>query len=317
MSRPTIHDIARLAGVSTGTVSRVINGHNTVAVRTRQQVEQVMRAMDYAPDPAARQLSWRTGHTVGLSTMAGDPLLSPYQVLFRRSLEARTSPAGVQLIDLHGDLPLGRLPSAVVLMHIKDGDARLTLLEERGVPLVMIGHHERHSWVAPDDRAGAALATRQLTEAGHRQLLFVGAGESQVARDREEGFLQAARAVNAAVATLPGGYTALDGYRTVRRAWEQGLRFTGCFAETDEQAVGVVAALEDLGLDVPGQVSVVGFDGLPELPLPVPLTTVSQDIDRIAEVALGLVQEALAGEPPRGEYVPVRLQPGQTVARPP
>ncbi|GHF65814.1 LacI family transcriptional regulator [Deinococcus metalli] len=318
MSRPTIHDIARLAGVSTGTVSRVINGHSTVALRTRQQVEQIMRSVNYAPDPAARQLSWRTGHTVGLSTMAGDPLLSPYQVLFRRSLEARTSPAGVQLIDLHGDLgPLGRLPSAVVLMHIKDDDARLTLLEERGVPVVLIGHHQQHSWVAPDDRAGAELATRQLTEAGHRQLMFLGAGESQVARDREDGFRTAAREVDAAVATLPGGFTALDGYRTLRRAWEQGLRFTGCFAASDEQAVGAVAALQDLGLDVPGQVSVVGFDGLPELPLPVPLTTVSQDIDRIAEVALRLVQEALSGEPPRGEFVPVRLLPGHTVARPP
>ena len=138
-----------------------------------------------------------------------------------------------------------------------------------------------------------------------------------MARDREAGFRAAAQAVGANVSTLPGGFTVLDGYRTVRRAWEGGLRFSGLFAASDEQAVGAATALQDLGLDVPGQVSVVGFDGLPELPLPLRLSTVAQDIPHIAEVALRLVQEALAGDVVRGEYVPVTLQPGQTVAPPP
>ncbi|WP_424952888.1 LacI family DNA-binding transcriptional regulator [Deinococcus sp.] len=318
MTRPTINDIARVAGVSKGTVSRVLNGHSTVAMRTRAQVEQIITDLNYVPDPAARHLSWRTGHTLGLSTLAGDPLLSPYQVLFRRALEARTAPAGVQLFDLYGRLEaLARLPSAVLLMHIREDDTRLAFLEARGVPVVLIGHHSVHRWVAPDDRGGAELATRQLTAAGHRDLLFLGSGESQVARDREAGFLAAAQEVEAQVQTLPGGFTVLDGYRTVRRAWEAGTRFTGLFAASDEQAVGAAAALQDMGLDVPGQVSVVGFDGLPELPLPFVLTTVAQDIARIAQVALRLVQEALAGDPVRGEYVPVQLRRGQTVAPPP
>jgi LacI family transcriptional regulator len=318
LTRPTINDIARAAGVSKGTVSRVLNGHNTVAVRTRVQVEQVMSELNYVPDPAARHLSWRTGQTLGLSTLPGDPLLSPYQVLFRRALEAHTAPAGVQLFDLHGRLEdVARLPSAVLLMHIRDDDTRLDYLTAQGVPVVVIGHHAVHRWVAPDDRGGAELATRQLTGAGHRELLFLGSGESQVARDREAGFLAAAQEVGARTSCLPGGYTVLDGYRTVRRAWETGLRFTALFAATDEQAVGAAAALMDLGLNVPGQVSVVGFDGLPELPLPMALTTVAQDITRIAEVALLLVQEALSGAPVRGEYISVQLQTGQTVAPPP
>lgn len=318
MSRPTINDIARVAGVSKGTVSRVLNGHNTVAARTRVQVEQIMSELNYEPDPAARHLSWRTGRTLGLSTLAGDPLLSPYQVLFRRALEEHTAPAGVQVIDLHGNLEAStRLPSAVLLMHIRDDDLRFSYLKAQGVPVVLIGHHPAHRWVAPNDRGGAELATRQLTDAGHRDLLFLGTGESQVARDRETGFLAAAEAVQARTHRLPGGFTVLDGYRTVRRAWEGGLRFTGLFAASDEQAVGAATALQDLGLQVPEEVSVVGFDGLPELPLPLRLTTVTQDIARIAAVALQLVQEALAGEPSRGEYIPVTLRLGQTVASPP
>ncbi|WP_425145686.1 LacI family DNA-binding transcriptional regulator [Deinococcus sp.] len=317
MTRPTINDIARAAGVSKGTVSRVLNGHSTVAQRTRAQVQHVMNELGYTPDPAARHLSWRTGQTLGLSTLSGDPLLSPYQVLLRRSLEQYTAPAGVQLLDLHGDLSeLAHYPSAVLLLHIRPLDQRLERLERLGIPVVMIGHHPVHRWAAPDDHGGALLATRQLTQAGHRELLFLGSGISQVARDREAGFLAAAAEAGARVCTLPGGFTVLDGYRTVRRAWEGGLRFSGCFAASDEQAVGVIAALQDLGLQVPQDVSVVGFDGLPELPLPIRLTTVAQDIPRIAAAALELVQEGLDAQAVRSIKVPVHLLPGQTVGPP-
>ena len=192
-------------------------------------------------------------------------------------------------------MTLRQLPSAVLVMHAQDGDGRLDKLLELGVPAVLVGHRAGAFWVAPDDVGGARLATRQLTAAGHRQLVYLGGGPSQVAQDRERGFLLEAGAAGASVTTLQADFTLLGGYRALRRAWERGLRFTGLFAQSDESAVGAVAALEDLGLRVPGDVSVVGFDGLPELPLPINLTTVSQDIVRIAEVALELMQEAVAG----------------------
>lgn len=317
-SRPTIDDIAREAGVSTGTVSRVLNGHSTVALRTREHVSEVISRLGYAPDPAARHLSWRTGQTLGLSLDRGDPTLHPYQILFRRALESHTAPQGVQLVDLRAELmQLSRLPSAVLVMHALDGDQRLDFLRDRGVPAVLIGHQPDFFWVAPDDVGGAALATRQLVEAGHRQLAYLGRGSSQVAHDREQGFLNAAQAAGATVSVLDSDFTVLGGYRATRRAWERGVRFTGLFAQSDESAAGAIAALEDLGLQVPQDVSVVGFDGLPELPTPLRLTTVAQDIPRIAATAITLVQEAISGLPPRGEFIPVELIPGATVAPPP
>ncbi|GAA4010636.1 LacI family DNA-binding transcriptional regulator [Deinococcus rubellus] len=317
-ARYTIDDIARVAGVSKGTVSRVINGHRTVASSTRQHVQAVMDQLGYAPDPAARHLSWRKGQTLGLSFGRFDPLLSPYHVLLTRALEARTAPQGVQLVNLKSDLSAVRhLPSAVLVMHAQDGDERLDQLTRLGVPAVLIGHREGSFWVAPDDVGGAQLATEQLTAAGHCQLVYLGGGPSQVAQDRERGFRLAASAAGAHALTLDADFTLLGGYRAVRRAWEGGLRFTGLFAQSDESAVGAVAALEDLGVPVPQAVSVVGFDGLPELPLPIELTTVSQDIVRIAECALELMQEAVAGLPARGQHIPVRLMTGATVAPPP
>lgn len=314
-TRPTIDDIARESGVSTATVSRVLNGHSTVAARTRDRVQEVIARLGYAPDPAARHLSWRTGQTLGLSFDRDDPVLHPYMILFRRALESQTAHQGVQLLNLRADLTrLARLPSAVLVMHAMDGDPRLGHLRDAGVPAVLIGHHPASFWVAPDDVGGARLATQQLTGAGHRQLVFLGQGPSQVAQDRERGFLQAARETGAQTVSLASDFTVLSGYRAVRRAWENGLRFTGLFAQSDESAAAAVAALEDLGVNVPEQVSVVGFDGLPELPLPIRLTTVTQNIPQIASTALTLVQEAIAGLPPRGEFIPVELIRGATVA---
>lgn len=316
-SKPTIDDIAQAAGVSKGTVSRVINGHSTVAGTTRERVSAVMLRLGYEPDHAARLLSWRRGLSLGLSVGDRDPRLSPYMVLFRRALEEAVGPGGLRLLDIGEDLAgLTRQPSGVLLMHVREDDARLRVLRERGVPFALVGHHPDCSWVAPDDVGGAQLAARQLTQLGHRQLAFFGEGEGQVQRDRARGAERAAREAGASLRLVPAEYSVLGGYRALRRAWAVGLRFTGIVAGCDEMACGVIAALEDQGLRVPQDVSVVGFDGLPELPLPLRLTTVAQDVDRIAQTALALVQEGMNGGPIRGESIPVRLSPGETVAPP-
>ncbi|SEJ84239.1 transcriptional regulator, LacI family [Deinococcus reticulitermitis] len=313
--RPTIEQIARAALVSTGTVSRVINGHTTVATATRVRVEEVMRELGYVPDPAAQHLSRRTGQTLGISFAPTDPVLHPYTVLFRRALEGRTGQLGLQLLELRSDLErLRALPSAVLLMHAVSGDPRLAYLQSRGVPTVLIGHHPGSFWVAPDDHTGGALAADHLCALGHRSLAFLGRGPSQVAQDREAGFVQAAQAAGASVQSIESDFRVLGGYRALRRAWAGGARFTGLFAQSDESAAGAVAALQDLGVEVPGQVSVVGFDGLPEVPTELRLTTVAQDIPRIAHTALDLITAAMSGAAPRGEIVPVHLLPGGSSA---
>ncbi|ADV67254.1 LacI family DNA-binding transcriptional regulator [Deinococcus maricopensis] len=311
MRKFTIEDVARAAGVSTGTVSRVLNGHSNVAARTRDRVHAVMNDLGYAPDPAARHLSWRTGRTLGVSSHL---TLRPYSVPFARALERAVATKGLQLLTFSDDLRgLQRFPSAMLLLHVLDDDPRVPLLRARGVPAVVVGHHPGGSWVAPDDTPGAYLATQHLTLAGHRRLALLGDGPSQVQRARRAGFEAAAREARAHTTLLPGGFSMLGGYRAVRQAWEGGARFSGLFAVGDELAAGAIVALADLGVRVPEDVSVMGFDGLPELPLDRALSTVVQDIPRIAAEALTLVLEALRHEAPRGVRVPVRLHPGGTV----
>ena len=162
-SRPTIDDIAREVGVSKGTVSRVLNGHDTVAETTRLRVQAAVERLGYTPDPAARHLSWRTGFTLGLSLEAGDSLLHPYQVLFHRALETHTARLGMQLLDMRGDLStFTALPSGMLVMHAAEGDSRLDLLRRAHVPAVLVGHHPDFFWVAPADEEGGRLAARHL-----------------------------------------------------------------------------------------------------------------------------------------------------------
>ncbi len=105
----------------------------------------------------------------------------------------------------------------------------------------------------------------------------------------------------------------LGAYRALRRALDAGRRFSAVFAASDEMAQGAVAALEDAGLGVPRDVSVVGFDDLPEFGEG--LTTVRQDIGKVAETAVTLLKEGLAGKPVRHEVIPVQLVVRGTTAR--
>jgi len=320
--KATIDDVARASGVSKGTVSRVINGHAAVAPATRERVLNIMNALGYQPDPAARQLSWRTRRSIGLSVPKGQPLLSPYHVLFRRAIERETASLGLAVTDIQENLhDLPRFPNAVLVMHARQHDARLDLLRSRGVPTVVVGHRPGWSWVAADDKDGAAQVARHLTSLGHRDLVYLGAGESQTCRFRQAGFEDAAHAVGARVVVWPSNGTALGAYRATRRAWQAGERPTAVFAGNDEAAVGAITALRDMDARVPQDVSVAGFGDLPEIPgagedWTGRLTTVAQNVEGVASQALELIREALDGKNPRGVRVPVHLVRGETTAPP-
>jgi LacI family transcriptional regulator len=152
---------------------------------------------------------------------------------------------------------------------------------------------------------------------GHHEIVHVsGLMNNQSFQDRYQGYCDALEAAGIAVRRdflLDGDFTTLGAYRAVRRALEQGLRFSAVFAASDEMAIGAIAALEDMGLRVPLDVSVVGFDDLPEIGEG--LTTVRQDIGKIAATVVALLKEGLQGMPVRHEVVPVQLIVRGTTSR--
>jgi LacI family transcriptional regulator len=312
----TIGEIARQAAVSKGTVSRVINGKSTVAAKTRMNVLEVMKRLDYVPDPVARELSMRSKHTLGIWVGAGANRLSPYFNLIWRALLREMQIRATQFIELPLDItPVRRRFDAVLVFHCADIDNRLAALAARHVPAVLIGHHPGISCVAPDDLGGGHLAADRMVALGHRKLLHLSVGDDlQWAKERANGFeagLAASGVEGIESSMVKGDGSVLGGYRLMRDAWNRGMRPTGVFCATDEMAVGALGALADLGISVPSEVSILGFDGLTEL---YPgLASVAQDIPAIAHMAVSLALTAIEKNSVRQKVVPVTLIEGATL----
>ncbi len=312
-SKTTIADVARAAGVSTGTVSRVLNERPGVKAQTKAQVLATIEELGYKPDAAARELSANQGKRIGLHVATGERrmVLIPYFMLFLEHLVEELQNDGFRLREIpsRADGLPEYLTDGVVLLGAYEDDPRVAYLQREGVPFVLIGHSDEVRSVAPDDVDGGRQAAAHLLKLGHRDIVHVsGFTNSQASFDRYEGFKEVLGEAGLEFSKdylLDGEFTSLGAYRALRKAHEKGLRFSAVFAASDEMALGVIAALEDVGLRVPADVSVVGYDDLPGVADK--LTTVRQDIAQIAAVAVTLLQEGLRGENVRSQVMPVQL----------
>lgn len=315
MSKVTIQEVARAAGVSKGTVSRVLNARDGVNDDTRQTVLHVVKRMGYVPDPGARKLARRGRHLVGIAPSFDDTLVSPYYTILLDALQERLFGEGytARIMEPGEDgLPKGEA-DGFVLLGIHQGDPRPTQLARREARFVAVGRSAPGvSWVDIDNQGGMREVARHLAALGHRRIAHLTQATSgQAASQRLDGYLETLRE-----AGIPedrrlvwdGGFTELGGYRAVRRALESGLEFTAIAAASDEMAYGAIAALEDASLRVPWDVSVTGFDDLPASARRNPsLTTVRQPIREVGARAAQLLLERLAGKPERIDLLPTQL----------
>lgn len=315
--RVTIHDVAQAAGVSIGTVSRALNDRAGVNPETRRRVLGVAAELAYDPDRAARELSNRRAVTVALSVAHGYRRLTPFFVLFLQRFNEHLANSGLRVFEVaSGDDGLPeRDADAFVLHGAHPDDPRIAHLARLGRPFVLVGHHPGVRCVAPDDVAGGRLAAEHLVRLGHRELLHLsGTPHAQAFSDRARGFEHALAAAGHGPSTtvVADDITALSAYRALRAHVEAGARPSAVFAATDELAIGCLAATADLGLRVPRDLSIVGFDDMPEVGSA--LTTIRQDIDALANETVVLLHEALQGEPVRTVRLPVTLVSRGTTA---
>ncbi len=306
-------DVAALAGVSHQTVSRVVNGHPNVAPRTRERVEQAIAQLGFRPNYAARALVTGCSRTIGLVTVHVNHY-GPAQTLIGLEKAARVAgySLSVSILDEATaaavreavDRLVSHRVDAVVALSTYDDAARAIGLLETPVPLVtvQVSCGEGRPAVSVDQEAGARLATAHLLSLGHRTVHHVTGPEgSQEARGRATGWRDVLGAAGAPVPPpLCGDWTAPSGHAAGRQLADRirrGEEVTAVFLANDHMALGLLAALHEEGLSVPGDVSVVGFDDLPEAPyLAPPLTTVRQDFAELGRRGVQLVLARLAGE---------------------
>jgi DNA-binding LacI/PurR family transcriptional regulator len=331
--RPAVQaDVARLAGVSAQTVSRVINDSGYVGARTRDRVLAAMRELNYRPNTAAQALV--TGRTRTLGVVSVDPTtFGPASILLalERSAHAHGYAVSVTILE--------RLDAEAVL----DGIERL---ERQGVdgillnpgpfplgpgftrtptdtPMVAIvdAPSSAVSVVSHDQQAAAASATRLLLDLGHRTVAHIaGPADWLAGRQRIEGWqAELAAAGVEAPPPLIGDWTARSGYELGRQIAADPT-ITAVFAANDQMSLGLLRALHLAGRAVPRDVSLIGFDDIPEARyLTPPLTTVKQDFDAAGREAMRLLLHAIdtPDEPPQRLTLTPELVVRESTARAP
>jgi len=317
---PTLEEVARLAGVSRSTVSRVINDHPNVRPQTRKQVWQVIRKSGYQPHAVARSLVTNRTQIVGMvipeavTTLFTDPFFSillrgatnacnahRYQLML--SLFAASADQQERYQNLLGN---GYLDGVIVASAPLDDPLISNLLHDR-VPFVSVGRHPNrqvHS-VDVDNIGGARMAVEHLIGLGHRRIATItGRLDTTHGQDRLEGYRQALEAHGVPVEEgliVEGDFTERSGMVGIQRLLPASL--SAVFVASDTMAVGALKALRQAGRQVPQEIALVSFDDIAVASAIEPgLTTVRQPIERMGsmavEVLLSLVESSPEEEAP-------------------
>ncbi|AEG43253.1 LacI family DNA-binding transcriptional regulator [Isoptericola variabilis] len=310
---PTIAQIAREVGVSVPTVSKVLNGRSDVAPATRARVEEALTRHRYR---RRRQAAPTQG--AGLVDLVFHRLGSTWSMEIIRGVEQAAAAARTSVIlsELGGEhrpprawleTTLARPPVGVLLVASRLTPAQQSMLESRAIPFVVIDTDGEPPADVPtvgsDNWNGGLAATRHLLELGHRRIAAIsGPADMLCSRARVDGYRSAL--AEAGVAFDPdlvriGNFYVEAGYSEGLRLLSAPDRPTGIFAGSDMQALGVLRAALELGLRVPDDVSVVGYDDLPLAQWTGPaLTTVRQPLSEMGAIATRMVLELAAGETP-------------------
>ncbi|WP_125131539.1 LacI family DNA-binding transcriptional regulator [Microbacterium sp. 10M-3C3] len=331
--RPSIRDVARLADVSHQTVSRVLNDHPSIRPETRARVLEVMAQLQYRPNRAARTLVTARSQTIGILA-ASSTQYGPASSIAAIEAAARARGYWVSTANIEARDPdslaqglahlMAQAIEGLVVIAPQVRVIRAIAAQQLDVPYVTLQSAELdpgHT-LSVDQIAGARLATRHLIELGHRQIYHLAGPQDWVeAEARMRGFLEEMAASDIpTTAPILGDWTADFGYYAGREL----LRvrdFTAIFSSNDQMALGLLHAIREEGLDVPGDISIVGFDDIPEAAhFSPPLTTVRQDFSELGRRCVDLLLgPADASAPPvTGSITPelvVRLSTGPVAAR--
>jgi LacI family transcriptional regulator len=311
-TKVTIKDVAREAGVSAQTVSRVINNRPDVAPETRTRVKRTVARLGYAPNIIARSLIQGRSNTLGVVGF-GLELFGPTRVL--AGIEGKATELGFSLLlSILDRLEPGRVDHIIndllsrqvdgiiwaVPGHVNSFEWLTARLEGVSVPVVFLNkcQDQGHQVVAMDNRLGARLAVEHLLEQGYRRIgIITGPRDWWEAQEREVGWrsaMQAAGIDNLDELKVEGDWSAASGDAGFHALYAQAPGIQAVFASNDQMALGVLRAARHLGLHIPHRLAVVGFDDIPEASYFWPaLTTVCQNPKKLGALAVERMHEMI------------------------
>ncbi|WP_196450811.1 LacI family DNA-binding transcriptional regulator [Planomonospora sp. ID82291] len=321
MKRPTIHDVAAAAGVSRGTVSRLLNGDRYVSTTARVAIERAIAETGYVVNRNARSLvTQRTGSVVMVLSEPHEKLFEDpnYSVMIRtavRMLAERDMSLVMMVAGDDGDRDRviryvrGGHADGVLLLSTHAGDRMVDALVDTGIPAVaqgaVIGRENVIPYAAADDREGARQMTRHLVGQGRRRIAAItGPMDTPGGIQRLEGFADVLGRKAAKRLIEHGDWTQLSGESAMARLLERVPDLDAVFVASDLMAAGALSTLRAAGRRVPEDVAVGGFDdsSVAATTHP-PLTTIRQPLARVAEETVRLLLALIDGERPENPVV--------------
>jgi LacI family transcriptional regulator len=332
--RPTLNDVAERAGVSYQTVSRVINHHPYVATATRERVLRAIADLGFRPNRAAQSLAGSHSRTLGMVAF-GMNQYGPAQMIIHIEQAARRARYDLIFANVN-DMTTESMRAAINQLLHWEIDGLLCVTPAEGIthralaelcgdtPFVQIGTYpDVHTpSVIIDQRQGAHMAVEHLVALGHRRLAEIRGPATWIdAETRHAAVVSTLEGTGAGlVASLEGDWTAETGYHVTQRLLQEAWPFTAIIIANDQMALGAMRALQERGIRIPEDVSIIGFDDIPEAAFfNPPLTTVRQDFDQLGQLGIAFLLELIQNEStaPEQRCIPPQLIERASTAAPP
>lgn len=338
----TTEELAKLIGVSRVTVSKVINGADGVSEKTQKKVKDYIEKLNFVPNSGARSLVGKKERIIGLfsaysesNSGAGENITSHFATEMIHMVVSEAQKKNYKtLVQLtKGDEDIreiehmlsSQMVSGAILLGYDTGNKKILSLIEKDYPLVLV-NQERDSFkenvavVNMDDQASAIFAIAKLIQYGHRDILYLGCGRHRLpAMHRNEGVASAKIKFQEHIDSLIEIDCNFDeniAYKEIKKIYsKEGKKPTGIFAANDIMAIGAMNAIKDLGLHIPEDVSIIGFDDIAiSRYLSPKLTTMHCDFRKIARTSVEAVISLINGdETERHKEIPVEFMERETL----
>jgi DNA-binding LacI/PurR family transcriptional regulator len=315
--RPTIYDVARLAGVSTATVSRALNGTAPIAAATRTAIDDAVEQLGYRPNPVARSLVTKSTQTIAFLL---PDITNPFYAELVSGIQQLMLERDQSMLLCTTDGDPEQEARYLRLLRAKHVDGalvdglglsaeRIAALVDDGFPIVCLDRDLASSsvpLVQVDNRAGARMATEYLLSLGHTRIAHVTGATAPISDERLAGYRGALEAAGIAfdpALVASGDFTEGGGHAAMRALLESASRFSAVFCANDLSAMGALNAVLSSGRRVPFDLSIIGFDDVRLSPYTSPpLTTIHQPAAEIARYATELLLDLIQGVEPRSAH---------------
>lgn len=308
MKSVTLKDVAKAAGVSYATVSRALSGSPQIGSDTRERIIKLCDEMGYTTNYVARSMVMKKTDLIGLVVPSIDNQFMS-ELAYYAEMSARAHGYNIMLCNSGPDLKqektvvkllLGRQVDGILIVpQSPDTYENIRAFTDQ-VPTVSLSENLRdqpQSYVAADNSHGTYIGTRYLYELGHREILYFGRRHSTTHQLRAEGYMKACRELGLREQYFNSEFprsSIANGYQLARELFSKPITYTAIFASTDSNALGILKAADEMHIDIPRQLSLIGFDNIPSTALPrIELTTIEQPKREMAVQAVDMLRDKI------------------------